>query len=219
MFEDEKSLCEFCSAHGMRCGPKVFAEKARYFHARVDGSVNSVHSVIDAFPSQTSLQVTIESEAPGAHGSQVLNGRHFHYSDGRHPLDLNLDRLHASDRTQLPVGENSLSFPTDNLIQDSFNLSTPLTTSFIPSHEGGEGYAIPFDLQFRGDGEATNEATPPTLNLALDQDLLPLYTEPCDDEIFDMSVLDSRFDSPPPTQYGIEQHPAFATYMCIRRFA
>jgi len=216
MFEDEKSLCEFCSSRGMRCGPKVFAEKARYFHAKVDGGVNSVHSHIDAFPSQTSLRVTIESEAPGAHGSQVLNGGHLHYSNGRHPLALNLDGLRVPERTQLPLGENSLSFLNNNFMQDSFNLSTPLTPSFIPTYDG---YTFPFDLQSGDDGEATNQAISPTLNLASEQELLPLYTEPSDDGIFDMSVLESRYDTPPPTQYATEQHSSFVTYMCIRRFA
>jgi len=217
-FEDEKSSCEFCSAHGTRCGPKIFAEKARYFHAKVDGSPDSVHSHIDAFPSQTSLQETIKSEAPQSYGSQVLNGGRIHYSNGRHPLALNLDGLHVPDQTQLPVGKNSLSFLSIDFMQDSFNLSTPSTAPFssIPSHEE---YAFPFDLQSGADDDATNNGTPFTPNFAPDQELLPLYTEPCDDEIFEMSGIDSRFDTPPPTQYGIEQHPSFATYMCIRRFA
>jgi hypothetical protein len=105
-----------------------------------------------------------------------------------------------------------------NLIPDSYNISTSSTASFssVQSHDG---HAFPLDLQSGSDAELTYTTTPIAFDLVPDQELLPLYTEPCDDEIFEMSGLNNRFVTPPPAQYGNEQFPSFATYMCIRRFA
>lgn len=104
MFEDEGSPCEFCTAHGARCGPKVFAEKARYFHAKVDGTARYVHADADAFPSQRCLFTTVKSDETISYESRLLDTGPFHSLNGRNPLALNLDGLDAPVKSELPAG-------------------------------------------------------------------------------------------------------------------
>lgn len=120
MFEDENLPCEFCSAQGVRCGPKVFAEKARYFHAKADGSADSLHADVYAFPSQTSLRATVELEEPMAYGSHVSDRGPFpgpKYVNARRPIPRNplavsLGGFDVPVKSELPAGK----LPTFTLV-------------------------------------------------------------------------------------------------------
>jgi hypothetical protein len=219
VFEDESLSCEFCTAHGQghRCGPKVFAEKARYFHSKAEGGADSVKDDPDALSSQFPPPTTVKFEQPLPYTSHAAINAPLHapqYTSGRQPLSLS--GFVVPPRNQMPTGILPLSFPTANLIADTFNISTPASFSSVQS---SDGYGFPLEFQPTSDPEPTYTATPFAFSLPPEQDLLPLYTDPCDDEIFEMSGLNNRFVTPPLTQYGHEQHPSFATYMCIRRFA
>lgn len=55
IFDDEGNTCEFCTTHGGRCGPKVLAEKAKYYHTkRVDDLRDRV---MDAAPPESSESI------------------------------------------------------------------------------------------------------------------------------------------------------------------
>jgi hypothetical protein len=219
MFADENLACEFCSAHGHRCGPKVFAEKARYFQAKTEGSVDSVKDDPDPVPSQPPLPPTVKLEPPTPYASHTAINAPSHvsqYTSGRQPWSLNLDGFAVPPRNQIPAGILPPLLPIANLIAGSFNISTPASFSSVQS---SDGYGFPLEFQPTSDPEPTYTATPFAFSLTQEQELLPLYTDPCDDEIFEMSGLNTRFVTPPTTQYAYEQHPSFATYMCIRRFA
>jgi len=53
-FNSETDACHFCVSHEVKCGPKVFAEKAKYYRTRVSEigecveTINIVHSVLSA---------------------------------------------------------------------------------------------------------------------------------------------------------------------------
>jgi hypothetical protein len=95
----------------VRCGPKVFAEKARYFHAKVEGNVDSVHCSADPFSSQPLLHANIKSEEPMPYGSQDLEDGSFsapRYSNGLHPLNMNFDGFDVSSiHDGTPAGQHS----------------------------------------------------------------------------------------------------------------
>jgi len=204
-FEDEREACRFCAAAGWKCGPKVLAEKARHHRPKSveDGSEPVMRTSL--FNSSDSVLVTDDDRIE-------FSGDLIGFSDADYtPPTAYTTPANAKKRPGVkPVVSSRFKIAKVKSDQ-AFNLSSPPSQ---PSESKTTSY---FDFRPSLDHQPSYVTTPEPSDPVGDE-LLPLYTDYCDneDELNDNDRLDFlTFEQYTPD----ESCSSFNTILCIQQYA
>jgi hypothetical protein len=204
LFESEGDSCDFCALHGAKCGPKVYAEKARSHCAKLEQYLAVETTVPESLEFPSNEEPLREFDVPdGSSDTKYLPPLAQATAGKPRPSSIIIDRPDMLD-TSYDFSSGLLPISIVLIIEEAISLSTPSTMTMPPEYFPG----------FYDAHESYVAASLPLLPQT--SDFLPLYVDIAGEEYFDWP-----YPSQAPTiQYKLDENsPILPTLMCLQQWS